>query len=294
MQESFNTHHSYKIITQNSLAKFLKEALYAKDYPGMADIDSSLFWFSKEIRKEHKVVLSGECADEIFGGYPWFYKQELLDRKGFPWIGNLRERNELLNKEIRNKLKLEKYAYRAYKKTLKEVPKVKNKDEQKKKNIFYLNMIWFMTTLLDRKDRMTMRASLEARVPFADHHLIEYLWNVPWEYKFHNNQEKGLLREAFKDVLPDEILNRKKNPYPKTHNPAYAKIVSDLLKKRLANKNTCLYKIFDAEQIKELIDSNGSSYKKPWFGQLMTGPQLLAYLYQFDLWVEEYNIIFEI
>lgn len=294
MKEKFNTNHSYKVITQGDLADFLKEALYAKDYPGMADIDSSLYWFSTEIKKEHKVVLSGECADEIFGGYPWFYKTELLNRKGFPWIGNLKERNELLNKKIRNKLNLEKYAYKAYEKTLKEMPKIKDKGDQQKKKLFYLNMLWFMTTLLDRKDRMTMRASLEARVPFADHHLIEYLWNVPWSYKFCNNQEKGLLREAFKDILPRDITNRKKNPYPKTHHPLYAKIVAELLHERLANKNSCLYKVFDIDKINELIETNGSSYKNPWFGQLMTGPQLLAYLYQFDIWAEEYNIIFDI
>ncbi len=294
ISNKFNTNHSFKTINQKVLAKTLKEALYAKDYPGMADVDSSLYWFSKEIKKAHKVILSGECADEIFGGYPWFYKQELLNRKGFPWINNLNERNNLLNDNIKKKINLKKYAYKAYKKTLKDVPKIRNKEEQKKRNLFYLNIIWFMTTLLDRKDRMTMRGSLEARVPFADHHLIEYLWNVPWSYKYYNNQEKGLLREAFKDVLPIEIINRKKSPYPKTHNPIYANIIAKMLKKRLKNKNSIIPKIFNIKEINNLIESKGSNYKTPWFGQLMTGPQLLAYLYQFDVWAEEYNIIFKI
>ncbi len=294
ISDKFNTKHSFKIISQSMLAKTLKEALYAKDYPGMADIDSSLYWFSKEIKKDHKVILSGECADEIFGGYPWFYKKELLNRKGFPWISNLKERNNLLNDNIKKKINLEKYAHKAYKKTLKDVPKVKNKDEQNKKNLFYLNMNWFMTTLLDRKDRMTMRGSIEARVPFADHHLIEYLWNTPWSYKYYNDQEKGLLREAFKDILPEKIVNRKKNPYPKTHHPIYAKIVSEMLKERLINKDSIIPKIFNIEKINNLIETNGSSYKSPWFGQLMTGPQLLAYLYQFDVWANKYKIIFKI
>ena len=290
----YNTKHSYKVITQNMLARTLKEAVIARDLPGMADIDSSLYWFSKEIKKQHTVVLSGECADEIFGGYPWFYKEELLKRKHFPWISNLKERNQLLNKNIRNKLELDKYALKQYKRTIKEAPKVKNKEEQKYKNLFYINMKWFMTTLLDRKDRMTMYASLEARVPFSDHKLIEYLWNVPWEYKFYEQREKGLLREAFKDLLPDDVLYRKKNPYPKTHHPEYAKIVSSLLKKRLKNKNSVIYKIFDIEKVNELIENHGSNFKSPWFGQLMTGPQLIAYIYQFDIWAEEYNIILDI
>ncbi len=240
--ERFNTNHEYKIISQKKVARYLKEAMIARDLPGMADIDSSLYWFSNEIRKNHKVVLSGECADEIFGGYPWFYKPELLVKKGFPWISNLEERNKLLNKKMQKKLQIKKYMLKQYNKTIKQVPKDKNKENRKYKNLFYINMIWFMATLLDRKDRMTMRSSLEARVPFADHKLIEYLWNVPWSYKFYNNQEKGLLREAFKDLLPTEIINRKKSPYPKTHHPKYAQIVSTLLKDRLKNKNSIIYK----------------------------------------------------
>ena len=151
-----------------------------------------------------------------------------------------------------------------------------------------------MTTLLERKDRMTMRAGIEARVPFADTKLIEYLWNTPWEYKYHNNQEKGILRDAFKDLLPESITNRKKNPYPKTHNPVYRDLITQMLKKRLKNKNSILYKIFDEQKLKQLIETKGESMKEPWFGQLMTGPQLLAFLYQIDVWAKEYKIILEI
>jgi asparagine synthase (glutamine-hydrolysing) len=112
--------------------------------------------------------------------------------------------------------------------------------------------------------------------------------------KLCDGREKGLLREAFKDLLPEEVLYRKKNPYPKTHNPEYAKMVSNLLKKRLKNKESAIYKIFDIDSVNELIQTYGVEYKSPWFGQLMTGPQLIAYLYQFDLWVEEYNITIKI
>ena len=151
-----------------------------------------------------------------------------------------------------------------------------------------------MPTLLERKDRMTMRASIEARVPFADTKLIEYLWNLPWEYKYHNNTEKGLLREAYKDLLPEEISTRKKNPYPKTHNPVYKDLITKMLKKRLKNKNSILYKIFDKEELNKLVETKGESFSSPWFGQLMTGPQLLAFLYQLDIWAKKYKIILDI
>lgn len=294
MKNKFNTRHHYKIITQKKLAKYLKESVIARDLPGMADIDSSLLWFSKEIAKDYKVILSGECADEIFGGYPWFYRSEVMNRECFPWLDSIESRNNLLKKELQDKLNLKEFINIQYENIIKEVPKTRNKEEYKYKKLFYLNMTYFMTTLLERKDRMTMRASLEARVPFADTKLIEYLWNLPWEYKFHNETEKGLLREAYKDLLPEEITNRKKNPYPKTHNPKYKNIITKMLKKKLKNKNSILYKIFDEEKLKELIETKGESFKEPWFGQLMTGPQLLAFLYQIDIWAKIYKIELEI
>ena len=294
MSETFKTNHYYKVITQHTLAKYLKESVIARDLPGMADIDSSLLWFSKQIKKKHKVILSGECADEIFGGYPWFYREEVRNREYFPWLDSIDYRNKLLKKELQEKLKLKEFMKTQYDNILKEVPITKNKEEQIYKNLFYLNMTYFMPTLLERKDRMTMRGSIEARVPFADTKLIEYLWNLPWEYKFHNNTEKGILRDAYKDLLPKEIVTRKKNPYPKTHNPKYTKIIIKLLKKRLKNKKSILYKIFDKEELNKLVETKGESFSSPWFGQLMTGPQLLAFLYQLDIWAKKYKIILDI
>ena len=288
MKNAFKTNHTYEVISQRKLAKTLKESVIARDYPGMADIDSSLFWFSKQIRKEHKVILSGECADEIFGGYPWFYRKEIRERENFPWIDSLDERISLIKKDLAQKLDLKNFVKEKCELTLSEI---NVSDDENLKKLFYLNMTWFMPTLLDRKDRMTMRASLEARVPFADTKLIEYLWNVPWKYKYRNNQEKGLLRHAFKNILPKEIIDRKKNPYPKTHN---TKIMIKLLKKRLKNKKSVLYKIFDYDKLMNLIETGGESFKTPWFGQLMTGTELLAYLYQFDIWAVKYKIILDI
>ncbi len=282
MSKTFNTNHKYKIISQKDVVNLLEETLYLKDYPGMTDIESSLYWFSKEISKDYKVILSGECADEIFGGYPWFYRDELNNE--FPWINNLEYRQKIINKNL--KINLKKTIHKEYKKTINELSRKDRNDKYKK--LFYINMTHFMTTLLDRKDRMTMGATLEARVPFADTKLIEYLWNIPFNYKYQKSQEKYILREAFKNIIPDEVLYRKKNPYPKTHHPYFLKQVTKLLKDRLKISNN-LSKIFNIEEIYNLLNSK-EDYNIPWFGQLMTKPQLIAYLYQFDLWIEKYNI----
>ena len=262
MSKAFNTKHEYKTITQEEVVKCLKEALYAKDYPGMTDIDSSLLWFSREIAKEFKVILSGECADEIFGGYPWFYRKDLNDRELFPWINNLEYRQSLLNKNLQKDINLKEIVEEEYRKTINELDE---EDRDKKdKRLFYINMTHFMQCLLERKDRMTMYSTLEARVPFADTKLVEYLWNLPFEYKYNNNTEKYLLREAFKGVIPDEVLNRKKNPYPKTHHPKFLEMVSNLLRERLKNKDSKMYKIFNIDKIYELLDSKEDDIL-PWY-----------------------------
>lgn len=287
MSNYYKTNHISKIITQEEVVNLLKSSLLAREYPGMTDIESSLLWFSKEIRNDYKVILSGECADEIFGGYPWFYRDDLNNY--FPWINNIELRQKLINKNLN--INLEQIIKEEYEKTINELNELDQLDKYKK--LFYINMTHFMTTLLDRKDRMTMSANLEARVPFADTKLIEYLWNLPFNYKYQNNTEKYILREAFKDILPDEVLYRKKNPYPKTHHPYFLQAVTELLKDRLKNPNSCLYKIFDINEINNLLNDKTDN-NLPWFGQLMTKPQLIAYLYQFDVWIEEYNINIEL
>ena len=202
------------------------------------------------------------------------------------------EREQLLNSTYQKKLDLKGYVEHQYTSTLKELQLSGTETEQQKrhKQMLHLNMNWFMPTLLDRKDRMTMAASLEVRVPFADHRLIEYLYNVPWEYKFHNNMEKGLLRMAVADIVPYEIVNRKKNPYPKTHNPIYLQLVSKLLAQALKSPNSVLHEVFDSKVLTNLLQDSGQDLQTPWFGQLMTKPQLIAFLYQFDLWFKTYNL----
>jgi len=288
----FTTNHHFKMISQAQLVKDLTEAVHVRDCPGMADVDSSLLWFCKEIKKDFVVSLSGECADEIFGGYPWFHRKQDLERPGFPWMRSVSEREKLLREDWQQKLNLKDYVIEKYTQAIAETPKLdgESSEEAKRRELFYINMTHFMTTLLDRKDRMSMGASLEVRVPFADHRLVEYVWNIPWDMKMYAGREKGLLRKAFEGILPEEVLYRKKSPYPKTHHPEYTQAVQKILGDILNDKSTVLYELFDRELLQELVTSGGNSFKEPWFGQLMTGPQLLAYFVQLHVWFKDYNI----
>lgn len=292
MVDEFQTIHHSCIITQDRLADYLTEAVHVRDLPGMADVDSSLLWFCREIKSDFVVSLSGECADEIFGGYPWFFREDDLNRSGFPWMRSTDQRQNLLQENWRSKLNLSEYVLRKFKETAAETPRLVGENEQdaKRRELFYMNMVWFMTTLLDRKDRMSMGASLEVRVPFADHRLVEYVWNIPWEMKIFGHREKGLLRKALEGILPSEILYRKKSPYPKTHHPGYTKKVTNLLTEALRDKNSALHEFFDPTQLQKIIDTKGAAFTEPWYGQLMTGPQLLAHLLQIHIWFKDYNI----
>lgn len=292
MTKTYDIEHNYEVISQEELFNELEQSLVLKDMPGMADIDSSLYWFSKQIKDKHTVGLSGECADEIFGGYPWFYRDELLNIDGFPWIRHIDTRESILNDKWKSKLNLKHHLNEYYKASIENMSygEFDSKSDRLRRRLTYLNMKWFMATLLERKDRMTMGASLEVRVPFADVRLVEYLYNVPWEYKYKPGIEKSLLREAMDEWLPTEVLERKKNPYPKTFNPRYGELVSDGLKHCLEKENSVLKELFDIKKLNELIDTKGESINTPWFGQLMTGPQLLAYLYQFHKWFEIYGL----
>jgi asparagine synthase (glutamine-hydrolysing) len=269
----------------------LADAVEARDLPGMADIDSSLWLFCREVKKTHVVSLSGECADEVFGGYPWFHKEEALNADTFPWMLNLSERTNVLSKDLIDFIKPKEYVAKRYNQTLSEVPRIPGEDpiEARRREIFYLNINWFMSTLLDRKDRMSMASGLEVRVPFCDHRMVEYVWNIPWEMKSLDGREKGILRQALKGILPDEILFRKKSPYPKTHNPAYEKAVRTWLLEILYDSNSPILPFIDVKAVRTLAEST-SDYGKPWFGQLMATPQMFAYLIQVDSWLKKNKI----
>ena len=292
MSKFINSQHHNILVDTEQLVSALEDAVLARDLPGMADVDSSLLLFSREIKKGATVGLSGECADEIFGGYPWFYREQDLNSKTFPWLRSLSEREKLLSKEIREKVGITNYVEERYRQTLTEVPRLSGEsiEQNRMRELFYLNMTWFMATLLERKDRMTMATGLEVRVPYADHRIVEYLWNIPWEMKNLDNREKGILREAVKGILPEEIGKRRKSPYPKTHNPAYTKAVSTKLLSVLEDSTSPILQLLDKETAVQIAKTGGESFKVPWFGQLMTGPQLLAYLLQVNFWLKEYKI----
>lgn len=290
MLSHINVHHTYLQCEEYELVNLLEEAVYAKDLPGMADVDASMLYFCRLVKRDNKVALTGECADEIFGGYPWFYREDLLQGEGFPWSKKMDVRECLLQDDFIKKLDLENYVHDQYEASIRKVPALygESAEEAKRREIAYLNIKWFMQTLLDRMDRTSMYSGLEARVPFADHRIIEYVFNVPWEMKRRNGVEKSLLRDALKDVIPEELLMRKKSPYPKTYDPKYEKLLKQKLTEILSRPDAPIHALVDTEKMRRFMETP-AEYGKPWFGQLMAAPQLLAYMFQINQWLERYR-----
>ncbi|MFR1708315.1 MAG: asparagine synthase (glutamine-hydrolyzing) [Clostridium sp.] len=289
MSNYIGSNHKEVILQNYDLAKALEEAVDARDLPGMADIDSSLLLFCREVKENFTVAISGECADEIFGGYPWYHNREILFESSFPWSRTLDIRNNILKDGIIRDGG--EYVHDRYNDTINNTDKLPTDSilDARMREMFMLNINWFMQTLLDRKDRMSMYSGLEVRVPFCDYRIVEYAYNMPWSIKSLDGREKGIVREAMKGILPDKVLWRKKSPYPKTHNPIYMDIVSNRVKDILRDNNSIVSQLLNHQTVDEIID-NPYALTTPWYGQLMRTPQVLAYIIQVDYWIKKNNI----
>ena len=281
-------HH--KVILDNAaLCAALLPAVDARDLAGMADVDSSLLLFCNAVKKEFTVCQSGECADELFGGYPWYHREEILFEDTFPWSRSIDFRMSLLNDGVISNG--EEFVRQHYLDTCKLADKLPtdSKKEARMREMFMLNLRWFMATLLDRKDRMSMYSGLEVRVPFCDHRIVEYAYNMPWELKAYEGREKGIVRKAFENDLPEKIVWRKKSPYPKTFSPLYTELVSSYVRQIIQDEHSYIPKIFNTQAIEQLLlEPNNMS--EPWYGQLMRGPQVFAYIIQLDRWFKKYHV----
>lgn len=285
------THHRIVIDTPE-LYEYLLPAMRARDLPGMADVDTSLLIFSREIKKAATVGLSGEAADEIFGGYPWFHHPDAIAANTFPWARRLKDRVDILSPDFVAHIQPVDYVARRYREALDEVPRLSGEspEEARIREISYLSITRFLPTLLDRKDRMTMAVGLEVRVPFCDHRLVEYVWNIPWRWKNYDNVAKGVLRHAMRGILPDDVIMRQKSPYPSTPNPSYFAVMRQGLEEVLTNPASPLLPLIDRKKIRAVMDAGPMGDQIPWFGQLMGNAQLFAFLIQANAWLKEYHV----
>lgn len=291
MVDYCQTKHHVLTCSNDDMLEHLFDCVKARDLPCMADVESSLLYFCKEVAKKYRVVLTGECADEVFGGYPWFHKKECFDTNCFPWSMDLGIRSLMLRDEVSDTLRLSDYVTSVYEASISETPRLdgENDVEKRRREIAWLNLRWFMATLLDRMDRTSMACGLEARVPFADPELVEYVFNVPWGIKTPDGLVKGLLRNASKGHVPHDVLFRAKCPYPKTYHPDYERRLKELLMEVIHCSSAPLLRYIEPKKVQSWMEQP-HDYGRPFYGQLMAGPQLMAYLLQVNYWMVEYHL----
>lgn len=293
ISDYIGSEHHNVVLNNTAVADALIDSAMARGCPGFTDVDSSLLLFCREVKKNHTVALSGECADEIFGGYPWYHRTEILFEETFPWSRTTDVRRSILRDGfLKNG---EEYAHSAYVDTIRQTSVLDSDSalEGRMREMFVLNLNWFMQTLLVRKDVMSMESSLEVRVPFCDYRIVEYAYNMPWSIKSYGSREKGILRKAFENELPEIITWRKKSPYPKTFNPVYLNEVKKMCTAVLSDNQCPLYDMLSRDAVQKLMD-NPDSLSEPWYGQLMRAPQVLAYIVQIYVWIRKFNVKFDI
>jgi asparagine synthase (glutamine-hydrolysing) len=268
VSEHAQTEQHTVVVGPDELLEHLMVPTFAHDRPGMGQIETSLFLLCREMKKHATVALSGESADEVFGGYPWFFHPDAVNADTFPWVVMLRAAGSVqtcFSRELLATANPLTYIDRRYREAVAEVPRLPGeaRGDERRRELFYHNITRFLPILLDRKDRMSMACGFEVRVPFCDYRLVDYVWNVPWDQKTTGGTEKGVLRRALEDVLPHDVLYRKKNPYPTAAHPAYREAVRQRVLEILNDPNAAVRPYLDVASLTRQAESPGPEGPAP-------------------------------
>lgn len=294
------THHTITVDTPELIENLLVP-MRAFDLPLMGEIATSLYLLFKEMKRDAKVALSGESADEVFGGYPWFHSEAAINTPTFPWMAMMAAEMSpsggqsgiadmtggWLSTDLAQKIDPIGHMTRQYQTALAEVPRLEGEDARaaRMREIFYMNLTYFLPMLLDRKDLMSMATGFEVRVPFCDYRLVEYVWNIPWDIKTTGNIEKGILREALTGILPDDARKRKKSAYPSSQNPTYFNALRDWMSHIIHDPNAPIQPLINTRVLQALADD-----KVPGLSQ-EAATYLFERVIQMNAWLKEYHVV---
>ena len=273
--------------------------LHARDLPiTTGDLDTSLYLLFRAVRQRSTVALSGESADEVFGGYRDFHDADTVAADTFPWLAGRMLRHDpnergLLDPALLKELDLTSYLDDQYRTALAEVPALTgpaaaDPHERRMREICYLYLTRFLPNLLDRKDRMSMAVGLEVRVPFCDHRLVEYVFGTPWAHKTFDGREKSLLRAATADLLPESVVRRVKSPYPSTQDAAYEQVLRDRLAELLRRPDSAVTTLLDTEAVEERVSAPAPEVSG--MGTRLRMEQVLS----LDAWLTDYGVRLDI
>ncbi|MFF0200560.1 asparagine synthase (glutamine-hydrolyzing) [Streptomyces sp. NPDC005017] len=287
--EHIGTLHTTVVVPDDDLLDARAAVLRARDRPGWGEMDASLHLLFREVRRRSTVALSGEAADEVFGGYPYFHDPAARAADTFPWLHGRTTPAALLRPEVRAVVRPEEYTAEQYRATLAQVPALPGEDgtDRRMRELFHLALTRWLPPLLERVDRISMSVGLEVRVPFCDHRLVEYAWNVPWALKAPGGRPKGLLRDAVRDLLPERVADRPKSGYPSTPAVRYTQVLTERARELLADPGAPVFDLVDRETVRLALKE----------GRPLPGPRTapnpvggLDHLVQVDEWLRAYRV----
>ncbi|WP_326595819.1 asparagine synthase (glutamine-hydrolyzing) [Streptomyces sp. NBC_01803] len=287
------TLHTSVVIPDDDLLVARDAVLRARDRPGWGEMDASLHLLFREVRRRSTVALSGEAADEIFGGYPYFHDAAALASGTFPWLHDRTTPAALLRPDVRARVRPEEYTAAAYRDTLASLPEwagdhgAESDAERRVREVFHLALTRWLPPLLDRVDRVSMSVGLEVRVPFCDHRLVEYVWNVPWALKAPGGRSKGLLRDAVRDLLPERVTDRPKSGYPSTPAVRYTEVLTARAHELLADPHAPVFELVDRAAVRRAL-AEGRPLPSPRTAPNPVGG--LDHLVQVDEWLRAYRV----
>jgi asparagine synthase (glutamine-hydrolysing) len=290
MAEHIGSQHHTVTVDAAALAESLLVPLFAHDYPTAGQMTSSLYLLFQVMKQDATVALSGESADEVFGGYPWFHNEAALNAQTFPWMpafwGRMESALSWFAPDLLRKVQPVQHMEQHYRQAIAEVPRLEGEDplEARRREMFYLNQTRFLPFLLERKDRMSMATGFEARVPFCDYRLVEYVWNIPWQMKTVDGIEKGILRRAFAGVLPEDVLYRKKSAYPSAQHPAYLEAIRVWAREIVNDSNAAIAPYIDAPAARSLVENNTADIPG------ITIVPLYERIIQLNEWLDKYEV----
>lgn len=288
-------HHVVRIDTPE-LVENLLVSMHAHDLPTMGQLETSMYLLFREMKKASTVALSGESADEVFGGYAWFHRDEVHSMQMFPWMQMTKLQTgmphrdfdlmPLFTVEAHAKIDMDGYLQRGYDAAIAEVPRLEGEDTRQARirELFYLNLTRLLPTLINRKDRCSMAVGFEVRVPYCDYRLVEYIWNIPWDMKNVGGIEKGILRRALTGLLPNEVRMRKKSVYPTTQNPSYTQALSEWVQDIVSDTNAPIWQFLDKKAVQAMLHGKANEQASVWNGFLYDR------LIQINAWFQDYRV----
>ncbi|MET9503722.1 asparagine synthase (glutamine-hydrolyzing) [Streptomyces sp. NPDC006259] len=287
--EHVGTLHTSVVIPDDDLLDARQAVLRARDRPGWGEMDASLHLLFREVRRRSTVALSGEAADEVFGGYPYFHSPDALSAPTFPWLHGRPTPAVLLRPEVRAEVRPEEYTAAQYRDSLARTPALAGETgaDRRVREVFHLALTRWLPPLLERVDRVSMSVGLEVRVPFCDHRLVEYAWNVPWSLKTPEGRPKGLLRDAVRDLLPAAVADRPKSGYPSTPAVRYTQVLTDRAHELLADPGAPVFDLVDREAVRRAL-AEGLTLPSPRTAPNPVGG--LDHLVQVDEWLRAYRV----